>query len=319
VSGASTISNTVPPDRKGLHWITTGAGLGLAAGTAALAVPASLLLLAAYSPGALLRFGPTLIAAASALALMGTVLFAVSLIAFRTGFARFRKSARHFWSASALCLVGTAGYVLLILPLAIAVLSSETIFRCVQGSPALALSCIQAVAPLAGYSAILAFWLVWVGQLGIVVGLVLTSRRYRSASLYIGTVLYGLLILLFIAPFLGLVFSISTLTYALIAVAILGILAPAFVAHGSAHPFEAPVSQSSRKSRSILQSANDDQPPQHRQPRESAPPVSCQSDGTRRTDGPALVSSQHPVGARGSELEAVLQRDRDQNPAPPTS
>ncbi len=222
-----------PLDPRGLRWIMTGAGLGLAAAATGLVVPVSLLFLDAYSPPGLLTLGPTLIKATGLLAVAGTLLFALSLIAFRYGFAAFRKFERWFWIASVLCLVGTIGWLLLILPVGIALTSSTSLFDCVRAAPSHALVCLQAVAPLASYVGILAFWLVWLGQLGIVVGLAFTGRRFREPSLHVGTALYALLLLIFIAPFIGLMFANSVLAYAALAAIVLGLLAPAFVALGS--------------------------------------------------------------------------------------
>jgi hypothetical protein len=215
------------PDPKGLRWIQSGAVLGLVAAVTGLAAPVSLLVLASYSPAHLQTFAPTLIRATAFLAFAGAVLFAVSLIAFRVGFATFRTFDPRFRSSSILCLIGTLGYSLLAVPTAAALLSSDALLQCLQQTPTGALACLQSVAPLAGYAAIVAFWLVWLGQLGIVVGLVLTGRRFHDVSLYAGTVLYGLLLLVFIAPFIGLVFSNSLLIYVIFGVAALGLLAPA--------------------------------------------------------------------------------------------
>lgn len=236
ISPPSNAIEVGPLDPKGLRWIATGAGLGLAAAAAGLAVPVSLLLLATYSPTGLLRLGPTLIKATGLLAVAGTLLFAVSLIAFRYGFAAFRKFERWFWAASVLCLIGTVGWVLLILPVGIALTSSASLFNCVQAAPTHALICLQSVAPLASYVGVVAFWLVWLGQLGIVVGLAFTGRRFRETSLHVGTALYALLLLVFIAPFIGLVFASSALSYGALAAVALGLLAPACVAFGSGRP-----------------------------------------------------------------------------------
>ncbi len=236
MSAPSNTVETGPLDPKGLRWIVTGAGLGLAAAVTGLVIPVGLLLLAAYSPTGLLRLGPTLIQATGLLALAGTLLFAVSLVAFRYGFAAFREFERWFWSASVLCLIGTVGWVLLILPTGIALLSSASLFDCVQAAPTQALVCLRTVAPLANYLGVIAFWLVWLGQLGIVVGLAFTGRRFREPSLHMGTALYARLLLGCIAPFVGLVFASSALSYAAFAAVALGLLAPAFVAFGSDRP-----------------------------------------------------------------------------------
>jgi hypothetical protein len=236
-----------PPDPKGLRWITAGARLAFLAGLVGLAAPLALLLLGTYSSATLLVFGPTLVRTTATLGLVGAILFAISLLVFRYGFAAFRKLEPRYWSAAILCLIGTAGYVLLVVPTAIALLTSDALVQCIQGSPTQALSCLRTVAPLAGYAAIFAFWLVWLGQLGIVVGLVLTGRRFREPWLYAGTVFYGLLLLVFIAPFMGLVFANSALTYAIFVAAALGLVAPAFVARGGGQAREAHPSRSSTK------------------------------------------------------------------------
>jgi len=225
-----------PVDPRGLRWISTGAGLGLAAAGTGLAIPVALLLLATYSPTGLLRFGPTIIQAAGLLTVVGSLLFAVSLIAFRYGFAAFRTFERWFWSASILCLVGTVGWILLILPAGVALVASDSLFNCVQAAPTQVLTCLQSVTPFAGDVAILAFWLVWLGQLGIVVGLAFTGRRFREGALHVGTALYALLLLVFIAPFLGLVFASSALPSAAVGAVVLGLLAPSLVAYGCGRP-----------------------------------------------------------------------------------
>jgi hypothetical protein len=219
-------------ETRGLRRIAAGSMVGLAAGIVGLALPIGLFLLATYSPGTVLLSGPTLIEAAALLALAGTLLFALSLSLYRIGFWALQSYDRGFWSASVLCLLGTIGAVLIAVPIALAFLSSDAISNCIKGAPTHALTCLGSAAPLAASWAIVAFWLVWFGGLGVVVGIILAGRRYSQGWFYGSATLYALLLLGFVGPILGLLFPIGALTYPLILTPILILIAPAATIHG---------------------------------------------------------------------------------------
>ncbi|MCI4356935.1 MAG: hypothetical protein L3K18_07325 [Thermoplasmata archaeon] len=220
-------------ESSGLRRIATGSTVGLAAGVVGLALPVTLLLLARYRPGALPISASQLLQVTAVLALTGALLFAVSLIVYRLGFASLRAVDPRFWAASALCMLGTVGLVLIVLPIAIALASSDTMAACIQGAPTKAPACLRAVAPLASYLAIAGVWLVWLGGLGIVLGIGLASVRYREAWLSAGAALYALIILGLLAPGLSLMFPIGGIAYAIVALPLLVLLAPALTSRGS--------------------------------------------------------------------------------------
>jgi hypothetical protein len=220
-------------DPKGLHRIGTGSTIGLAAGIAGLVLPVTLILLATYSPGTPFLRGTELIQVTAIMALAGAILFAIALLVYRLGFAALRHFDRRFWTASILCMLGTVGVLLIVAAIALAFASSDAMANCIQGAPTHALACLKTAAPLASYSGLVGFWLLWLGGLGIVVGIGLAAVRYGEGWFYGGAALYALLLLGLIAPALGLLFPIGALTYPLLAAPVLALLAPAVIFEGS--------------------------------------------------------------------------------------
>ena len=220
-------------ERRGLRRVVAGSTLGLAAGVVGLALPVGLFLFASLWPG-LIRVPPgDLLRVTAVLALAGSILFALSLTLYRWGFWALQDGDRRFWAASALCLFGTVGIVLLVLPVIIAFTQSDAMASCIQGSPTKVLACFDSAAPVAAYVALAGFWLLWIGGLGIVVGIGLVSVRYRESYLAVGAGLYALLLLGLLPPVLGLVFPLETTVYSIFALPVLVLLAPAVIAYGS--------------------------------------------------------------------------------------
>lgn len=226
-----------PPldEPKGLRRFHLGAGFGLAGGIIGLVLPISVNLLVVYTAFGLLRVGTTLVALTSVLVLVGALLLAISLIFYRLGFSALRRFDRWFRSASILCNIGSVGLVLIIAAAALALYSSPALAACVQASPTQALNCLQSIQPLTAYSVVVGFWLAWLGGLGVVVGLELGGRRYRSRPLIAGGALYALLLLVLIDPFIALLFPVGGWQYPLLTAPILALVAPLYVYAGS-HP-----------------------------------------------------------------------------------
>ena len=223
----------VGDEPKGLRRIAVGSMIGLAAGIAGLVLPVALILLATYAPGTLFLPGPQLVQVTAIMALAGAILFAVSLLVYRLGFAALGPYDHRFWSASILCLVGTVGVLLIVVAIALAFVSSNAMADCIQGAPTKALTCLHTAAPLSAYSGIVGAWLLWLGGLGIVVGIALAGIRYRGGWFYGGAGLYALLLLGLLAPVLGLLFPVSALTYPILAAPALALIAPAAIFEGS--------------------------------------------------------------------------------------
>jgi len=218
---------------KGLHRISSGATLGLAAGVAGLVIPLLVIFLTTDRVGAIFPVRPELIRAATILAIVGAILFFVSLLFYRRGFWVLRRAERWFWVPSVLCLVGTLGFLLLIVAALLAAGSSDALVQCLQGRPTHALSCLRTASPFAADSGIVGYWLAWLGGLGIVVGLVLSGREYRQSALYAGAGLYAILLLILVPSFLAVVLQEGELTYPLLLGPLLVLLAPGVVLDGA--------------------------------------------------------------------------------------
>jgi hypothetical protein len=218
---------------EGLRHIQKGSWIGLVAGIAALVLPVALVLIATYRPGTPFLQGANLIEATAVLALIGAILFAVSLYVYQIGFSALRAFDRRFWFASIFSLFGTAGALLVVVTIALALYSSNAIASCIQGAPSQALVCLHTAAPLASYSGAVGFWLVWLGGLGIVMGVSLAGARYHEPWLFGGATLYAFLLLGLLAPAVGILFPMAGLTYPILAAPIFALLAAALIFEGS--------------------------------------------------------------------------------------
>jgi hypothetical protein len=216
-------------ERKGLRRFSAGAAVGLVGGGVGLVLPVSVYLLVFYQAIGLPRAGTTLIQFTTVFVLGGALLFALSLVLYRFGFMALQKEDSWFYAASVLCLVGTIGLLLIVIAAGLALESTPSLMQCIQGTPTLALTCLQAVQPLTAYSVVVGFWLAWFGALGIVVGLGLGGRRYRGVRIGAGSAAYAVLLLVLIDPFVALLFPISGWQYPLLTVPILALVAPLLV------------------------------------------------------------------------------------------
>ncbi len=216
-------------EQQGLRRFEAGAAVGLIGGIVGLVLPVSVNLLAFYRFIGLPTAGATLIDFTSAFVIAGALLFALSLLIYRFGFSALRKEDPWFYVASILCLVGSVGLLLIAIAAGIALESSSSLVQCIQGTPSHALTCLQQVQPLTGYSVVLGFWLAWFGGFGIVVGLGMGSRRYRVVRLGLGSVLYAILLLVLIDPFVALLFPVGGWQYPLLTLPVLALVAPLLV------------------------------------------------------------------------------------------
>jgi hypothetical protein len=223
-------------DEKGTFRLGIGAGFGLAGALCAIVVPAVFLLLAEFAPGGFFRFQGGFVDVLGYLVLIGALLLLVSLFLYRRAYAALRKVASGFWAASILCLIGSIGFLLLLISAAVVVGNSSSLVACTNGAPTHLLTCLRSQQPLGAYTALLGFWLGWLGGLGIVLGLLLAGRRFRRGAYAAGGVAYALLLLILIGPFVATLVTLPDIGYLLLLVPILGVLAPAAVLAGSRAP-----------------------------------------------------------------------------------
>ncbi len=224
---------TTVQDVTGLRRLATGAGVGLAGALAGLVVPLAFLYLSLYAPGGFFVFNPTLVQALGLLVVAGSILLLLSLLLYRRGFAVLRQVDRRFTVASALCLLGTVGFLLLLVAALVLLGSSDTLVTCVQGRPTQALTCLRSSQPLGAYTAFAGFLLGWLGGLGIVLGVVIAGRRYARGALVGGGVLYALLLLVLVGPFAALLYAVPGIQYLVWAVPALMVLSPGLAFAGS--------------------------------------------------------------------------------------
>jgi hypothetical protein len=221
-------------DKVGLSRIATGAGLGLAAAALAIVLPVGFLLVASYDPSGFLSLHQTaLVEVIGLLVLAGAVLFLVSLLLYRNAFAHLRKVDQRFIAASVLCLIGTLGFLLILISAAVLVGSASSLLSCINNQPTHALTCLRSGQPLGAYTGLLGFWLGWLGGVGIVLGLSAGSSRFARREIGGGAALYAILLLALIGPFAALVVSFPGVEYLLLLVPILSVLAPLFVLRGA--------------------------------------------------------------------------------------
>ncbi len=192
--------------------------------------------LALYSPNGFFALVPTLLQTLSLLVLVGAILFLLSLFAYRLGFATLRKVDPRFSVASVLCLIGTLGFLLVVVAAAVLLGSTSSLLQCLHGQPSHALSCLKSGEPLGAYTAVAGFWLGWLGGVGIVVGLSSAGHRFARGSLYGAALVYTLLLLVLVGPFLALVYTVPDQQYLLLLIPLLALLGPILTLGGSRVP-----------------------------------------------------------------------------------
>lgn len=221
-------------EQKGLFRLATGAGVGLAGAVLAIVLPVLFLLIAAYAPGSFLSLhASSFLVATALLILAGAILFLISLFIYRRGFVLLRKVDSRFTVASVLCLVGSIGFLLILVAAAVVVGSASSLLSCVNGHPSHALTCLRSGEPLGAYTGLVGFWLSWLGGLGLVLGLSAASSRFKAGAIGAGSATYAILLLVLIGPFVALVVSFPGSEYVLTLVPILSVLAPLFVFRGT--------------------------------------------------------------------------------------
>jgi hypothetical protein len=223
-------------DAKGSHRIAIGAGLGVAGAAITLLLPFALLWLAVYNPGGFFELNPDLVRDISLLVLAGAILFLLSLFLYRRGFAVLRGVDRRFTVASVLCLIGSLGFLLILVAVVVILGSTNSLVSCIHGQPSHALSCLRSGQPLGAYTGLAGFWLGWLGGVGLVLGLASAGRRFSRGVLYGSATMYAILLLALVGPFLGLIYPVPGAQYLLLLTPLLALVAPALAYAGTRRP-----------------------------------------------------------------------------------
>ncbi len=220
-------------EEKGIARLSMGAALGIAGAAVALVAPIVFVLIVAFAPGGFFTFQTTFVEVTGALVIAGAVLLLVSLFVYRRAFAQLRKVDRRFVAASVLCLVGSLGFLLLIVAATLVIGNSGSLLSCVKGQPSHALTCLRSGNALGAYTGLAGFWLGWLGGVGIVLGVSFAGSRFGRGAFYGGAVTYAILLLLLIGPFLNLLTPVPGIRYLLWGVPVFSLVAPGLVLAGS--------------------------------------------------------------------------------------
>lgn len=239
-SSDSSSTSTVPgpasaqeAEVKGLGRLGTGAGVGLAGGIIGIVLPIVFLWLTTHNPGGFFAYDTMLVDTTGFFVLAGSILLLVCLFLYRQGFSSLRGADGRFAIASVLCVVGSVGFLLILVSAAILVGASSSLIQCLHRSPSGALSCIRSGQPFGADTGLVGFWLGWLGGLGIVIGLALAGRRYHSGAIQGGASLYAFLLLVLVGPFLALLTPLPGINYLLLAVPVFIVLGPGLVLGGA--------------------------------------------------------------------------------------
>ncbi|HTT15640.1 MAG TPA: hypothetical protein VMG81_07715 [Thermoplasmata archaeon] len=216
-------------DQKGALRLSTAAGLGLGGAILGIVLPIVFVLLATYNPGGFFTLAPQLVETTSILVLAGAILLLLSFFLYRRSFAALRKVDPRFYAASVLCLIGSIGFLLILVAAAFVVGNSSSLLSCVHGQPSHALSCLRSGEPLGAYTALVGFWLGWIGGVGLVLGLFFAGSRFQRGAISAGGALYALLLILLVGPFVSLVTTVPGIEYVVVLVPVFSIAAPALV------------------------------------------------------------------------------------------
>jgi hypothetical protein len=220
-------------DQKGAGRIGIGAGLGFVGALVAIVIPLAFVFLVADVHSGFFVFDSSLVQVTSILVLLGAILLLLSLFFYRRSFSALRKIDRRFVAASVLCIIGALGFLLLLVAAAVVVGNANSLLACAHGQPSHALTCLKSGQPLGAITGTVGFLLGWIGGIGVVLGLFLAGNRFQVGALGGAAVVYLVLLLILLIPFLALVVSLPNLSALLLLAPILAILAPALALVGA--------------------------------------------------------------------------------------
>jgi hypothetical protein len=231
-----TAPSTVPArelDQKGALRLGLGAGLGFSGAVGAIVVPLVFLFLVADFPGGFFTLTPTWVEVTSILVLAGAILLFLSLFVYRRAFAALRKVDPRFYVASVLCILGSIGFLLLLVAAALVAGNTSSLLSCTHGHPSHALSCLESGEPFGAVTGLLGFLLGWIGGVGIMIGLLVAGNRFRTGALSGGGVVYGVLLLILLVPLASLFVALPDVADLLLLAPLLAVVGPGLALGGS--------------------------------------------------------------------------------------
>ena len=213
-----------------------GGVLALVGALAALAAPVALELLARSRLYGLTIGDRRVVQLDGLLVVVGAVLVLLALVLYRRAFSHLKHVDRRLVSAAVLCLVGSAGAIALVGLGAYLAGGTSSVGGCLAGPTSHAFQCLRGHDPSAGYFALAAFWLAWLGAVGLSLGLVLSGRHLRSPPITAGGCLYAVLAADLLVPFVALVTPLPGAAYGLAIAPVAAVVAAGLVVAGGPSP-----------------------------------------------------------------------------------
>jgi hypothetical protein len=220
-------------DEKGVGRLGIGAGLGFAGALCTIVLPLAFLFLVTDLHTGFFTFSASLVQVTSVLVLVGAILLLLSLLFYRRAFAALRKIDGRFTPASILCILGSLGFLILLIAAAVVVGNASSLIACAHGRPSHALSCLESGTPFGAVTGAIGFLLGWVGGVGIVLGLFLAGHRFRAGALTGSAAVYAILLLVLLVPFAGLVVALPDLSVLIVLAPLFAVIAPALALSGA--------------------------------------------------------------------------------------
>ena len=220
-------------DEKGTQRLGLAAGLGFAGAVAAIVLPLAFLFVTAEYPGGFFVLDARLVEVTSILVLAGAILLLLSLFFYRRSFSALRKVDPRFYVASVLCILGSVGFLLLLVAAALVAGDTSGLLSCVSGHASHALSCLESGEPFGAATSVIGFLLGWIGGVGIMIGLFVAGSRFRAGALSGSGVVYGLLLFVLLIPLASLFVTVPGVAYLLLLAPLLALVGPALALAGS--------------------------------------------------------------------------------------
>jgi hypothetical protein len=155
------------------------------------------------------------------------------LFVYRRSFAALRHVDPRFYVASVLCILGSVGFLLLLVATSLALGSEGSLLACAHGQTSHALSCLQSGQPFGAVTGVVGFLLGWIGGVGIMIGLLLVGNRFRAGLLSGSGLIYGILLIILIVPLASLFVTVPHASYLLPLGPLLAVVGPGLALYGS--------------------------------------------------------------------------------------
>jgi len=201
-------------EAKASAFLRQGSLAAIAGSLVALGGPVVLLALTGSRWAGLSRSSSSAYTAESLLVVAGAVLLLFALLLYRRAFVHLKHVDPRLRPVALLCLIGSAGAIVLVAVGAVVASGPSGLTGCLGGHPTHLLGCLRSRDPTAGYLSIAGFWLLWAGAAGVAAGLIISGRHFGRSAMTAGGIVYMVLAAELVEPFAALVVPLALTAYA---------------------------------------------------------------------------------------------------------